>query len=91
MKLSWILLNFHLGIHNAKFCKNVVIACAESIFTVYGKMFSLCICDRVADLLQFHDTVLGYCVCKFIGCAISSDFTVPTYKDCFEILRPRNA
>ena len=26
------------------------IACAESIFTVYGKMFSSCVVNRVADL-----------------------------------------
>ena len=41
-----------------KFRKNVVTARAESIFTVYGKMFSLCVCNSVTDLLQIHETVL---------------------------------
>ena len=27
-------------------------------FTVYGKMFSSCVCNSVTDLLQFHETVL---------------------------------
>ena len=34
---------------------------AESIFTVYGKMFSSscsCVCNSATDLLQFHETVL---------------------------------
>ena len=48
----------------------------ESFFTVYGKTFSSCVCYRVADLLQFHETVLGYWVRKLIGYAFSSDFTV---------------
>ena len=30
----------------------------KSIFTVYGKMFSTCVCDSATDLLQFHETVL---------------------------------
>ena len=54
--------------------ENVVIAPAETIFIVYGKMFSSCVCNKVMDLLQFHETVLGYGVCKFIGYAISLDF-----------------
>ena len=36
--------------------RNVVTARAESIFTVYGKMFSSCICNSATDLLQFHET-----------------------------------
>ena len=43
---------------NQKFRENVVTACAESIFTVYGKMFSSCVCNIATDLLQFHETVL---------------------------------
>ena len=41
-----------------RFAKNVVTARAESIFTVYGKMFSSCVCNSATDLLQFHETVL---------------------------------
>ena len=58
------LLKFQSGIFrlfriakNQKFRENVVTARAESIFTVYGKMFSLCACNSVTDLLQFHETV----------------------------------
>ena len=65
---------FH--VKNRKFRENAVIACAESIFTVYGKMFSSCVCYRVTDILQFRETVLGYWVRKFIGCTISSDLAV---------------
>ena len=43
---------------NQKFHENVVTACAESIYTVYGKMFSSYVCNSVTDLLQFHETVL---------------------------------
>ena len=43
---------------NRKFRENVVTARAESIFTVYGKMFSSCICNSATDLLQFHKTFL---------------------------------
>ena len=42
---------------NRKFRENVVTARGESIFTVYGKMFSSCVCNSVTDLLQFHETV----------------------------------
>ena len=59
-----------------KFRENVLTARAESIFTVYGKMFSSCVCDSATDLLQFPETVLLYWVRKFIGCAIPSDFAV---------------
>ena len=55
----------HSGIfrlfHNAKnriFRENVVTARAESFFTVYGKMFSSCVCYSGTNLLQFHETVL---------------------------------
>ena len=36
---------------NRKFHENVVTASAESIFTVYGKMFYLWVCKSVTDLL----------------------------------------
>ena len=59
MHVPWILLKFHLGIFrlfriakNRKFRENVVTARAESIFTVFGKMFSSCVCNSVTDLLQ---------------------------------------
>ena len=39
-----------------KFRENVVTARAESIFTVYGKIFSSCVCNSATDLLQFHET-----------------------------------
>ena len=94
MQVPWILLNFHSGIFrhcrsakNWKFRENVVMARAESIFTVYGKMFSSTVCNRVTNILQFHETVLGYWVRKFIGCAISSDFAV--YKN-FENWQKKN-
>ena len=84
MLVPWLLLKFHSGIfrlfHNAKnrkFHENVVTARAESIFTVYGKMFSSCLCNNsVTDLLQFYETVLGYWVRKIIGCAISLELAV---------------
>ena len=83
MHMSWILLKFHSGIFilfriakNRKFRESVVTARAESIFTVYGKMFSSCVCNSVTNLLQFHETVLWYWVRKSIGCAIPSDFAV---------------
>ena len=83
MHVSWILLKFNSGIFrlfcnakNRKFRQNVVTASAESFFTVYGKMFSSCICNSTTDLLQFHETVLWYWVRKSIGCAIPSDFAV---------------
>ena len=34
---------------NRKFCENVGTASAESIFTVYGKMFSSFVCYSVTD------------------------------------------
>ena len=34
------------------------LARAESIFTLYGNIFSSFVCDSVTDLLQFHETVL---------------------------------
>ena len=52
---------------NRKFRVSVVTARAESIFTVYGKVFSSCVCYSATDLYssmrQSHDT----------GCASSSD------------------
>ena len=63
-----------------KFHKNVVMACAESFFTMYGKTFSSSVSNRITDLLQCHETVLGYWVHKFIGCAISSDSAVRYYR-----------
>ena len=41
-----------------QFRENVVTARAESIFTLHGKMFPLCVSNSVTDLLQFHETVL---------------------------------
>ena len=65
MHVPWILLKFHSGIfrlfriaNNGKFRENVVTARAESIFIVYGKMFSSCVCNSATDLLQFHETVM---------------------------------
>ena len=43
---------------NRKFRESVVTARAESIFTVYSKMFSSCVCNSATDLLQFNETVL---------------------------------
>ena len=64
MHMPWILLKFHLGIFrlfriakNQKFRENVVTAHAESIFTVYGKMFSSCVCNSVTTLLQLSEKV----------------------------------
>ena len=73
MHLSWILLKFGSGIFrlfrnakNRKFGENVVTARAESFFTVYGKMFSSCVCNSATDLLQFHESY-------DTGCASPSD------------------
>ena len=81
MHVPLIRLKFYSGIFrvfrivkNRKFRENVVTARAESIFSVYGKMFSSCVCNSATDLLQFHETDLLYWVRKFIGCAIPSDF-----------------
>ena len=59
--VPWILLKFYSGIFrlfrivkNRKFRESVVTAHAESIFTVYGKMFSLCVCNSATDLLHFY-------------------------------------
>ena len=63
--VPWILLKFYSGIFrlfrivkNRKFRESAVTARAESIFTVYGKMFSLCVCNSATDLLHFYETVL---------------------------------
>ena len=65
MHVSWILLKFYSGIFrlfciakNRKIRESVDTAHAESIFTVYGKMFSSCVCNSATDFLQFHETVL---------------------------------
>ena len=65
MHMPWILLKLHSGIFrlfriakNWEFRESVVTARAESIFTVYGKMFPLCVCSSATDLLQLHETVL---------------------------------
>ena len=74
MHVSWILLKFHSGIFrlfriakNRKFRESVVTARADSIFTVYGKMLSSCVCNSATDLYssmrQSYET----------GCASSSD------------------
>ena len=64
MQVPWILLKFHSGIFrlfriakNQKYRENVVTARAESIFPVYGKMFSSCVCDSASDgnRLDFHN------------------------------------
>ena len=67
MHVPLIRLKFYSGIFrlfrivkNRKFRENVVTARAESIFSVYGKMFSLCVCNSATDLLQFHETDLLY-------------------------------
>ena len=59
MHMPWILLKFHSGIFrlfriakNRKFCENVVTARAELIFTVYGNIFSLCVCNSAVFLLE---------------------------------------
>ena len=65
MHMPWVLLKFHSGIFrlfriakNRKIRESVVTARAESIFTVYGKMFSSCVCNSATDHLQFHESVL---------------------------------
>ena len=74
MHVPWILLKFHSGIYrlfriakNRKFRENVVTARAESIFTVYGKIFLhafvIVPLTFYSSIIQSYDT----------GCASSSD------------------
>ena len=53
-KFSLSIFRLFRNAKNRKFRQKVVTARAESIFTVNGKMFSLCVCYSVIDLLQFH-------------------------------------
>ena len=83
MHVSWILLKFHSSIFrlfcnakNRKFRENVVTARAESFFTVYGKMFSSCVCNNATDVLHVIMPLTFYSSMRQsydTGCASPSD------------------